>query len=111
MLRDLKESDWKVFRRLHQTARERFCRRVLAELNQTASDVGKTGHERYLAVYKLMERRDRELAIAFDDLRRSTAIEKLVLIQTHRLLTEEEIAEFSLEVREAARFLLGTGHG
>ena len=42
---------------------------------------GVTGnHERYLAVYRLVKERDSELSVAFDDMRRSTA---LVLLASH----------------------------
>jgi hypothetical protein len=33
---EIKESDWKVFRRLHSVALERYCRRVLEEVRVAA---------------------------------------------------------------------------
>jgi hypothetical protein len=36
-------------------------------------------------------------------MRRSRAFERLVHIQSHRLLTEDELGRFSPEVREAVR--------
>ena len=33
---EFKESDWKVFRRLHSVALERYCRRVLEEVRVAA---------------------------------------------------------------------------
>jgi len=95
------EADWKLLRQLHPVALERFTQRVLAEIERIASDVDKSCHERYLAIYEIIKLRDRELAEAFDDLRRSTAIVKLAYILSHDLLTEEELGRFSPDTREA----------
>jgi hypothetical protein len=103
MSRDIKESDWKVFRELRSIALERFCRRILDEIQQEAADADRGTHERYLAVYDRIRRRDREIADAFNDPRRSTAIQRLLAIQSHRLLTEEELGRFSPEIRESLR--------
>lgn len=104
MSRAISEPDWKRFRQLQRIALERFCQRVLSEIDRAASDVNKTSHERYLAVCQLIERRDRELADAFNDLRRSTALQQLARIQSHELLTEEEMAGFSAATRNVVQF-------
>ena len=52
------------------------------------------------------------MADTFDDMRRSRALQRLTCIQSHGLLTEEELGQFSPEMREALRFMLemnGTG--
>jgi hypothetical protein len=103
MSRDFRESDWKVLRQLHPIALERFCRRVLDEIQQVIADTSRSSHERYVAVYDLTRQRDHELADAFDDMRRSRAFVRLLNIQFHQLLTEEEIGRYSPEVRESLR--------
>jgi len=100
MSQDIAEKDWKIFRSLHDIALERFCERVLAEVGALVSDSGKSSHERYSAIIKLMRRRDKELANAFDDPRRSVALQQLMCIQSHKLLTAEEFASFSPETRD-----------
>jgi hypothetical protein len=107
MAREFKESDWKVFRRLHPIALERFCERILAEIESALANPSMTSHERYIAVYQLVERRDNEVASLFNDFRRSTALQQIALIQSHKLLTNEEMAEFSDDVREVMRLLPG----
>jgi hypothetical protein len=102
----IRESDWRLFRQLRPIALERFCERVLSELGRLAADIDKPSHERYLAVFKLIKRRDRELAQAFDDPHRSTAMQQLACIQSHDLLTEEEFSRFSPETRETVQFLV-----
>jgi hypothetical protein len=94
------EADWKRLRRLHPVALDRFCARVLEEGRTLLADEEKTNHERYLALYRLLQERDDELADAFNDMRRSTAHLRLMRMQELGLLTEEEVEEFSPETRE-----------
>jgi hypothetical protein len=103
MSRDIKESDWKIFRQLREVALERFCERVLSEITQLASDTSKTSHERYSAIYRRLLERDKELAKAFDGPRRSVAWFQLVSIQALELLKVEEMERFSEEMRESIR--------
>lgn len=106
MAGDLPESDWKVFRRLREVALERFCRRVLEEVGRAASKNGGKYHDRYLEVYRLLDRRDDELGRAFNNPRRSSAAVQLALIQAHSLLTAEEMAQFSPETQQIVGSLL-----
>ena len=103
MALDIKESDWKRFRHFHPIALERFCERTLKDIAPIVSQEGPNWHERYLAVHKVLVARDRELANAFNDLRRSTALTQLRLICSLGLLTEEEIEQFSPEAQGWAR--------
>ena len=101
MPRDFPESDWKVFRELRAAALERFCARILTDINRLSSDVNKPAHDRYVEIYRLVERRDRELAQAFDAPRRSQAISQLALISSLGLLTPEELSRFSPATRDS----------
>lgn len=106
MSREITESDWTVFRQLHAIALDRFCWRVLDEIQQVTADTKRSTHERYLAVYDLVQRHDREIADAFSNPRRSTAVLQLISIQSHQLLTEEELERFSPELRERLKSVL-----
>lgn len=101
MTREISEPDWKLFRKLRTLALERFCERTLSEVRGLASEAGKGAHERYLAVFQLLARRDEELAEAFNDVRRSTAWRQLAVIRHQGLLTDAEFAQFSPETQEA----------
>lgn len=46
-----------------------------------------------------MRKRDEELAQAFDDVRRSTAMACLITMHRYNLLTGDELARFSDETR------------
>jgi hypothetical protein len=103
----INESDWKIFRQQREVALERFCQRVLSEIDRLSSDAQKTSHERYLAIYNHIKQRDEELALAFNNPRRSIAMQQLVCIQSHQLLTEEEILRFSQETLDVVKDWLG----
>jgi hypothetical protein len=98
-MHDIKESDWKHLRQLKAIALDRFCSRALAEIQAASSDPEKTSHQRYQAVYKLVEDRDDELANIFDDLKRSNAMGKLFQMRRASLLTDDEWIGFSDEIR------------
>ena len=102
MHRDAPESDWKAFRELREVALQRFCERALKELLRHIQDVSASHHERYLAVFRLLQERDEELAAAFNDPARSRMILQLALIHAHGLLTPEEFGRFTAETRRAA---------
>jgi hypothetical protein len=110
MPREIKESDWKLFRRLHTVALERFCQRAIEEINQATSKTTENFHERYLEVFHLIMDRNEEMARAFDDMRRSMAFILLANIKESQLLTDEEFLEFSSEAREAIEAILEIRH-
>jgi hypothetical protein len=100
------EADWKVFRELQPLALERFCERVLGEVQRLSQDAGKTQHERYLAVYRFIRDSDKDLAFAFNDMRRSTAVRHIACIRNLKLWSEDEFARFSAETRDVVKMLL-----
>jgi hypothetical protein len=103
---DVTESDWKHFRAIRDVALERFCERALRECSDVIADPGRTAHERYLAVFELLEERDDELASAFNDPRRSTALLQLASMRGLGLVTDEEMEGFSPDTRERTHVLL-----
>ena len=107
MSNQIREADWKVLRELMPIALERFCERVLSEVCTVALETGKSAR-RYLAVFKLIHRRDDEMADAFNDVRRSRAMLRLACIKFLDVLTEEELARFSPETREHVEVLVET---
>jgi hypothetical protein len=105
-MRDIKESDWKLFKPLRKLALNRFCDRVLAEVSRIISDDTKGQHERYLAMWRVLKERDREIDPIFDYLRRSTAVRQICAFRDHDLITDEEFRRFSLElIREVEHIL------
>jgi hypothetical protein len=99
------EGDWKIFRRLHSTALERFSAKILVDLQRIASDAKKSSHERYVEIWKVLNKRDDQMARAFDDVRRSTALQQLCIMYSLKLITDDELGTFSPQTQEGVRFL------
>jgi len=78
---------------------ERFCKRVLADIIEAANGNAQTYHERYLQIFQLMQERNDDLALAFDDIRRSNAIQKLTAMRVLGLLIDDEFMRFRPETR------------
>jgi hypothetical protein len=103
------EADWKVLRRLHPLALERFCERVLAEVEQVMQNRTQSPHQRYLHIFRIVEQRDRDIARLFNDPRRSQALTMLAGIRSEGLLTDDEFSALSADTRGAIEMLLGAG--
>jgi hypothetical protein len=54
---------------LHPLALERFCERVLAEIEHVNNDNTLSFHRRHLDIFEIIERRNREMGRIFDDLK------------------------------------------
>jgi hypothetical protein len=106
-MQEIKEPDWKVLRRVHPLVLERFCERVLAEIDRVSRDGAKGHHARYLQIFRIIQQRDREIARLFDNPRRSHALTMLAQIRSQGLLTEDEFSSLSPETRGAIQMLLG----
>ena len=101
MATEIKESDWKLFRRLHKVALERFCERVLKEVQAAAAEHTDGYHDSYLKVVALIRDRDKTIAGAFNAPRRANAFILLANIKHEGLLTAAELDQFSPEARHA----------
>lgn len=104
---DFPESDWKVLRAVKPAALDRYCERVMDEFRAAMDDLDGSAHERYLRLFDRVQKRDSTLSQAFDDMRRSRALERIVWMYRLKLFTDEEWARFSPGTRDAARLLAG----
>jgi len=96
---DFPESDWKVFRELRELALERFCERVLDDIEPLRLNTSRNYHERYLDVSRFLQERDEKLGRAFNDPRRSQMIFQLATMHAYGLLEPNELARFSVRTR------------
>jgi hypothetical protein len=111
MTREISESDWQLFRKLHAVALERFCARLLNEI-AAASTAAETGsHQRYLDICRIIERGSQEQSLIFGDLRRSTALLQIVCLHERALLSEEELRGFSQDVVDVVNSLVDGSPG
>lgn len=100
MPQEIPESDWKILRGLKEVALERFCQRVLGEIANVSANQDEGFHKRYLAVFNLIDQRNTELGLAFDNLRRSSGLSQLAKMRALGLVTPEEFSRFSSESQE-----------
>ena len=98
-------SDWKLFRSLHRAALERYCARVLDECAVVMRDDHLSAHDRYLRLVRLVRERNDRVAAAFDDLRRSTAIQRLAGMINLGVVSSAELGQFTPATRESATAL------
>ena len=96
------EADWKAFRQLHELALERFSQAVRTQCIAKFGDTALSEHERYLAVYELIQSRNSEMARLFDSPRRSMAIIHLRGFWEHGLIGEQDVQGLSEETRKLA---------
>ena len=92
----LSESDWRDFKALKADALERYCSSILAESAALSVDMERSAHERYLAVYTLIHKRNHSMAKAFDGHSRSKARYQLRALHTMGLITNEDLLRFGL---------------
>ena len=93
------ERDWKHFRKIREAALERFCRGILDSVSEISKAPEGKAHETYLQLYKLIHQKDDELGHAFNDMRRSTALMQILIMNSKGLFTKEEIAGFTPEIQ------------
>ncbi|MDP1658808.1 MAG: peptide ABC transporter substrate-binding protein [Methylotenera sp.] len=106
MTKDIRESDWKVLKQLHDVALNRFCQRALSDFEGIATDTSRTPHQRYLSLYETVQRRDKEIMKVFDNLSRSRAFLQIVALHSRHLLENEEFLRFSEETRALVEVFL-----
>jgi hypothetical protein len=109
--REIPDKDWKVFRKLREGALERFAEQILNDVVRICSDDARSAHERYLAVYRLLQERDRAMAMAFDNLSRSRMFEHLLAMRSLGLLTAAELADMSRETKARIELLTEIRNG
>lgn len=102
----MEESDWKLFQKLRELALERLSRNILDEIRAVCAIDTKSCHHRYLDVFKLTREREKEMAAAFDDPRRSTGIRQLAFMVAGGWVTDEELLKFSEETRRIVEIMI-----
>ncbi|CAA0117716.1 Uncharacterised protein [BD1-7 clade bacterium] len=89
------ESDWKIFKNIRDGAIELFCQNALAEFKEIIDSAGSTNHDRYLVNYKVVNNKNKEMAMLFDGFSRSKASMQLMLIRKEGLADESLLTQLS----------------
>ncbi len=96
----MKESEWKKFKRQKEKCLERYCKGVLKEAQAICELEDNSNHDRYIELYQLMRKRDKELGKTFDGLSRNLAHTQLMLMYRIGLVKEEELDEFETDTKD-----------
>lgn len=94
------EKDWKKLRSLKNAALNIACERILLKIGTLIEKRGADSHKYYLKLWKIIRSEDKEIALMFDDLKRSTAIFKLAMWKNNGLLSDDDFKEFTVETQE-----------
>lgn len=100
MSRSVTDAEWKVLQDLKTTLLDRLCDRILDEIEVASTRPETSSHQRYLDVYELMERRDRDVTYGFNNWTRSHAMDRILAMQKLELFTDEELQRFSEKTRK-----------
>jgi hypothetical protein len=87
----LPEADWKRCQALHATALDRLCASILEEAMAAARDPKQSHHQRFLAVYSIVNNRNEEIARIFDRASRSRCRGQIASMRAAGLLTDGEL--------------------
>ena len=104
-MNEFRESDWKVLRELKTVALERLCQRILHQVGRDIDDERRSYFERFKRVHSMMDEGNDKLARAFDDLRRSNAFMHLFEMRCQKLITDNELSRFSVELQTRIFYL------
>lgn len=95
----IRESDWKKFKKVKEIALERLCSVAVADYEEVLSAAKLTSHDKHLSIYRRAINCDKRIALLFDDHSRSKAVFQLLLMREAKLVTDEELAFLSDELK------------
>ena len=98
-MNEIKESDWKLVRELRPIALERLCGQLLREVGKQCECGERPSYQRFMRVFTVVQDGNDQIARAFDDLRRSTALARVAVMRSNGLITEAEFSRFSEDSR------------
>ncbi len=104
-MRDIPEKDWKKLRSIKDRVLDDACARILTRAESIVQNREGRNHEAYLALWALLDKEDDEIALMFNELKRSTAILKLAQWRSHGLLSENDLALFSEETQNSLKII------
>ncbi len=94
------ESDWKKFRALVPTWRERYITERNAKIKAMLDAPDRTATERFWDVYQVMEKEARILETCLDGHSRSKMWFHLILMRKAGMLTGDDLVDFTPELQK-----------
>ncbi len=99
------ESDRNKFRSIVPALRERYLERLIPELTATLQDESQTPTERFWSAHERMQEIEKILRVCLDGHSRSRMMGYVFLMVRHQMLTEDDLAGFSEELRERVNMI------
>jgi hypothetical protein len=81
-----------------------LCERFNSQSLKILNSIEKSPHEKYLALYRHLQKSDAIIALCFNDWRRSTLSQRLIQIQHHGLLSPEHFNHMSGRLKEVLAY-------
>lgn len=103
-MKSIPERDWKKLRAMKDSVLTDACDRILSKIDRLLKEKNSNSHQKYLNLWKLMRKEDNEIALMFDDLKRSSALIKLAAWKKNSLLTDDQLEQFSESTQESIVF-------
>jgi hypothetical protein len=95
------EADWKKIRSLVPTWRERYIARKNLAVRSKINDSSKTETERFWDVYEFTEKEGKVLRTCLDGHSRSKMLEFLWVMLGYKMITKEDLNDFSPELQKS----------
>lgn len=105
-MRHIKESDWKYLSKIKDKILNRHCDAILEVIDLIVQNRKGEEHKSYLQIYSLISEKDNEIAVTYNDLKRSNAIEKICHMRKNLAMTDEEFSKLSKETKEIVNHIL-----
>jgi hypothetical protein len=93
----LPEKDWKYLRSIEKELLAELCRRINQRSVEIVQSESGTEHEKYLTLFRHIEKSDDIIAKCFNDWRRSNLDMKLRFLRRYDLLSPEVLQNLSEE--------------
>jgi hypothetical protein len=101
---DIPERDWKYLRSIQPEMLEELSRRINDEVRALLARGDLSEREKRAELYGLVKRRDKIVALCFDDWRRSTILVSCLALRRHGLLTSAHLEKLDPETQSRIRF-------
>jgi len=101
------EADWKTLRGMKGILLKRASSRALERVEKIIGQQKADPHKAYIKLWRVLEDEDRKIARAFNDMKRSNALMKLLDMVRHDLLTKDELNKYTKETKERLEAIAG----
>ena len=99
-MKSILESDWKKLQAVKDDLLNIFCARIFEKINKIIKEQSGNEHKAYLKLWKILEKEDQEIAIMFNDFKRSNALQKLAVWKRNGVISDDYFSMLSNETQK-----------